>query len=328
MDSMDSATPAQLSSDGKKPAPSVSPQTYGAIDASNPSDLWMIKLPNRLASAWEEAPEGTVLGTLTFTKGGKTQSNVAAPAAKRAKTSSGSGAQQSAPTSSKISILIDSSLAEKQSDLPVKYTLEAMSKKTNGRLHPFTRAEDGTVRIQGKVSRTASAQVDNGNSAGPGGASSSADVNLSRYRTLLKNRLIDTTVTNKRFVRPGGDASQSGPLKAAKAAASLGSGFGGSVAAFGQNMLDAKERAKAFDVPDRSKGPPITETAAVRTMLFELFSKKQFWSAKEIKLASGGRLPEREMRDALRLIATYHKNGENRNMWELKSEFKSASAKN
>ena len=324
---MDSASPAQLSSDGKKPAPPpVSPQTYGAIDASRPSDLWMIKLPNRLASAWEEAPEGTPLGTLTFTKGAKPQINVAAPAAKRAKTSSGV-LPQSAPTSSKISISIDSSLAEKQSDLPVKYTLEAMSKKTNGRLHPFSRAEDGTVRIHGKVSRTASAQVDNGKNAGPGGTSSSAEVNLSRYRTLLKNRLIDTTVTNKRFVRPGGDASQSGPLKAAKAAASLGSGFGGSVAAFGQSMLDAKERAKAFDVLDRSKGPPITESAAVRTMLFELFSKKQFWSAKEIKLASGGRLPDREMRDALRLIATYHKNGENRNMWELKAEFKSASAK-
>lgn len=324
---MDSATPAQLSSDGKKAAPSVSPQTYGAIDASRPSDLWMIKLPNRLASAWEEAPEGTVLGTLTFTKG-TTLSNVAAPAAKRARTSSGALPQSAAPTSSKISISIDSSLAEKQSDLPVKYSLEAMSKKTNGRLHPFTRAQDGTVRIHGNVGRTASAQVDNGKSAGPGGTSSSAEANLSRYRTLLKNRLRDTTVTKKRFVRPGGEASQSGPLKAAKAAASLGSGFGGSVAAFGQNMLDAKEKAKAFDVLDRSKGPPITETAAVRTMLFELFSKKQFWSAKEIKFASGGRLPDREMRDALRLIATYHKNGENRNMWELKAEFKSASAKN
>ncbi|KAL7543455.1 hypothetical protein ACHAXR_012730 [Thalassiosira sp. AJA248-18] len=287
----------------------VSVATYGAINASS-SDLWMIRLPNRLASAWEDAPEGTVLGTLTFTKGG---GNSGAPPAKRAKTS---GAP--AP-SSKISISIDPSLAESQSDLPVNYTLEAMTKKTPGSLHPFTRCADGGVSIHGKVSRTASAQVAQGGTAGSSGA------NDSRYRTLLRNRLLDTSVNSKRFVQPGGDASQSGPLKAATAAASLGTGFGGSVAQFGKHMLDAKERAKGFGMLEMT-GPPITTIDGVRSALFEFFSKRSFWSFKDLRMASGGRLPERETKEVLRDIASYHRMGEHKNMWELKSEFKSAAS--
>ncbi|KAL7546060.1 hypothetical protein ACHAWF_009402 [Thalassiosira exigua] len=302
------AAMAQSGNKSKTPA-AVSGSTYGAINASS-SDLWMIRLPNRLANAWEDAPEGTVLGTLTFTKGGGVNSG--APPAKRARTAA------PAP-SSKISIAIDPKISESQSDLPVNYTLEAMTKKTPGALHPFTRSADGGVTIHGKVSRTANAQVARGGVAG------SSDANFARYRTLLKNRLLDTTVNSKRFVQPGGDAAQSGPLKAATAASSLGTGFGGSVARFGKNMLDAQDRAKGFGIPEMT-GPPITGMDGVRSALFEFFSKKSFWAVKDLRMASGGRLPERETREVLRDIADYHRMGEHKNMWELKSEFKSAVA--
>ena len=100
-------------------AGAVSGQTYGAIQAST-TDNWMIRLPNRLASAWEEAPEGTVLGTLTFTRGGTCNGNNSGqPTAKRQKKS----APSSAPPSSKISITLDPALAESQLDLPVNYSL-------------------------------------------------------------------------------------------------------------------------------------------------------------------------------------------------------------
>lgn len=302
----------------------MSGATYGTINASS-SDLWMIRLPNRLASAWEDAPEGTVLGTLTFTKGGAAAAAAAsAPPAKRARTGN---AGISAPTSSKISITIDPNIAESQSDLPFNYTLEAMSKKTPGSLHPFTRGADGGVAIHGKISRTASAQVSHGMSSVGGGASSSNNANSARYRTLLRNRLLDTSVNLKRFVQPGGDAAQAGPLKAATAAASLGTGFGGSVAQFGKRMMDAKERAKGLGLPEMT-GPPISGIDAVRSALFEFFSKRVFWAVKDLRLASGGRLPERETREVLRDIAEYHRMGEHKNMWELKSEFKSAAASN
>lgn len=290
----------------------VNVATYGSMKVSS-SDLWMIRLPNRLASTWDDAPEGTVLGTLTFTKGGGT--NHGAPPAKRLKTGAAAAA------SSKISITIDPNLSESQSDLPVNYTLEAMTKKTPGALHPFTRSADGSVAIHGKVSRTASAQVMHGVPAF--GGSSSSDPNLSRYRTLLRNRLLDTSVNSKRFVQPGGDAAQSGPLKAATAAASLGTGFGGSIAQFGKRMLDARERAKGYGMPETT-GPPITGVDGVRTALFEFFSKRSHWAVKDLRMASGGRLPERETREVLRDIAEYHRMGEHKNMWELKAEFKSA----
>ena len=288
----------------------VSGSTYGAIHAST-SDLWMIKLPKALATAWEDAPEGTVLGSLTFTKGGATNG----PQAKRQKTGTG------AASSSKITITVDSALADAQADLPVEYTLEAMTKKTPGALHPFTRNADGSVAIHGIVSRTATAQVASDSKS----ANGAMDANTARYRTLLKNRLLETTVNSKRFVQPGGvDAAPAGPSKAATAAASLGKGFGGSVARFGKNMLDAQERSKTMMLGDRSSGPPIVGLDAVRSTLFEYFAKKQQWSVKELRLASGGRLPEKETRDVLRDIADYHRMGEFKNMWELKAEFRSA----
>ena len=92
-----------------------------------------------------------------------------------------------------------------QSILPVTYTLEAMTKKTPGALHPFTRSADGGVLIHGKISRTAYAQVAHG-ITDPTSSSSGVGVGNDdgRYRTLLRNRLLDTTVNSKRFVQPGG----------------------------------------------------------------------------------------------------------------------------
>ena len=310
---------------GSSGAPAaVSGSTYGAIHASS-SDLWMIRLPNRLASAWEDAPEGTVLGTLTFTKGGGLGSS-GGPPTKRPKTSS------PAASSSKISITIDPKLAESQSDLPLEYTLEAMTKKTPGALHPFTRSADGSVTIHGIVSRTASAQVAGSgvttlsSSASKASNGSLIDENVARYRTLLRNRLLETTVNSKRFVQPGGvNAAPTGPSSAATAASSLGKGFGGSVARFGKRMLDAQERKAGYILPgEKSSGPAISGIDGVRSSLFEFFSKKQFWTVRELRLASGGRLPERETREVLRDIAEYHRTGEHKNMWELKAEFRSA----
>jgi hypothetical protein len=45
---------------------------------------------------------------------------------------------------------------------------------------------------------------------------------------------------------------------------------------------------------------------------------------RELRLASGGRLPERDTREVLREIAEYHRAGEHKNMWESKAEFRSA----
>ena len=301
-------------------AGAVSGQTYGVINAST-TDHWMIRLPNRLASAWEELPEGASLGTLTFTKGGASgNNNGGQPTAKRQKVS----APSSAPSSSKITITIDPALAESQLDLPVNYSLEAMSKKTNGCLHPFTRNGNGGVSILGQVSRTASAQVANDSGSGSNTANASSDANITRYRNLMKNRLLDTSVNSKRFVQPYADAAPQAS-KAATFAASVGTGFGGSVAQFGKKVLDAKERQKGFGVEEVS-GPPIIGAENVRSKLFELFSKRVFWSVKDLIMASGGRLPEKETRDVLRDIADYHRQGEHRNMWELKGEFKSSVA--
>ena len=103
----------------------------------------------------------------------------------------------------------------------------------------------------------------------------------------------------------------------------MGSGFGGSVAHFGKQMLNAKERAKGLGIPEVT-GPAITTKEGVRSTLFEFFSKRSFWAVKDLRLASGGRLEERQTREVLRDIADYHRAGEHKNMWSLKDEYKSA----
>lgn len=301
--------PMVLTKHNKQSPAAVSGSTYGAINASS-SDLWMIRLPNRLSGAWEDAPEGTDLGTLVFTKGVGNNNGAGARPAKRTKTNASA-------SSSKLSLIIDPKIAESHPDLPCSYTLEAMTKRIPA-LYPFTRGADGGVAIHGKISRTSSAQIAAGSSCG---------ANSSRYRTLLRNRLLDTSVNSKRFVQPGGDAAQSGPLKAATAAASLGTGFGGSVAQFGKNVLDAKERAKGCGMPDMT-GPHIIGVEEVRSVLFEFFSKRTFWAVKDLRSASGGRLLEKDIREVLRDIAEYHRMGEHKNLWELKSEFKSVTSTN
>lgn len=59
--------------------PAVSAATYGKIDAAAAGKpAWMTRIPPKLAQAFEEAPEGTVLGTFTFTKGGSLPAAAAA----------------------------------------------------------------------------------------------------------------------------------------------------------------------------------------------------------------------------------------------------------
>lgn len=127
------------------------------------NDVWMVRVPAKLASVWKDVPEGTVLGELVFKKGGKINGKTVKPS---------------------ISIECDESLVE-SSEIPLNYTMEAMTKKVPN-LYPFTRHKDGTVTIHGTVSRSANLQ---------------ASQDDPRYRKLSKTRLLDASVNNSRYVK-------------------------------------------------------------------------------------------------------------------------------
>ncbi|KAI2494020.1 hypothetical protein MHU86_20506 [Fragilaria crotonensis] len=127
------------------------------------NDMWMIRVPNKLASVWKDVPEGTVLGELVFTKGGKMNGTAVKPS---------------------LSIECEESLVE-SAEIPLHYTMEAMTKKVPN-LYPFSRNKDGTVTIHGTVSRSANLQ---------------ASQNDPRYRKFAKTRLLDAAVNNTRFVK-------------------------------------------------------------------------------------------------------------------------------
>ena len=125
--------------------------------------MWMIRIPNKLAALWNDAPDGTALGELVFTKGGTVNGNVVKPS---------------------LSIDCEESLME-STDIPLHYTMEAMTKKVPN-LYPFSRNTDGTVTIHGTVSRTANLQ---------------ASQNDPRYRKFAKTRLLNAAVNSNRYVK-------------------------------------------------------------------------------------------------------------------------------
>lgn len=133
-----------------------------------------------MASAWEDCPPGSILGELVFRKGEKGKG----PNLKKIKPSlevdvdpnvANGSFGNGGPTSS----------SQQQQQLPLHYSLQAMTKKLPT-LHPFSRNANGSVKIHGKVSRTANLQV----------------VQDAKYRALCKSRILSTTVHNQRFVKP------------------------------------------------------------------------------------------------------------------------------
>lgn len=252
------------------------------LDTSRASDeVWMVRIPPKLGGVWDDAPAGTVLGELVFRKGGKRN-----------------GKTVQKPS---LTIRCEESLLSKKKeygDVPMEYSMEAMTKRVP-LLHPFTRKdnEEGTVVVHGTVSRTANLQ---------------ASRNDSRYRQLCRNRLLQTSVTNNRFVRPV-EATELSVRK------SLGKnqqeGFGSAVQAFGQRLKEDRENLSAVD-NDRKRKYDETPT---RSVIFELFSQQRYWTVKHLKEESGK--AEKEIRQILHEIGDYHRSGEHKNMWALKTEY-------
>jgi hypothetical protein len=239
------------------------------------NEVWMIRLPTKLADVWKDAPEGTVLGDLVFKKGGKINGKTVKPS---------------------LSVECDESLVQ-STEIPLHYTMEAMTKKVPN-LYPFTRNPDGSIALQGTVSRSANLQ---------------ASQDDPRYRKLAKNRLLDVSVNNNRFVKQVEATELSVRKSLAKS-----QGFGSAVQAFG---LRNKEDTPMDVQNDRKRKYQDTPT---RSVVFELFTHSPFWTVKQLKEESGK--PEKELRAVLNDIGDYHRSGEHKNMWALKPEYQPSEA--
>jgi len=262
------------------PQRTVTAETYGAVDASQVNnEIWMVRMPPKLAQVWNDAPEGTVLGSLVFTKGGKVN-GIKDPV--------------------KPSLVVHASediLTPEQSDVPLEYTMEAMTKRVPV-MHPFTRNQDGSVAIQGTVTRTANLQMRTSDE---------------RYRRHNKNRIMQTNVTSSRFVKPV-EANELSVRKSHSAALkSSTKGFGSAVQQFGKRMNEAS------DGPADPTKKRKYEGQTTQSVVFELFSQQPYWSVKEMKQASGR--PEKEIREVLSEVGEFNRKGDNQGKWQLRSEF-------
>jgi len=113
----------------------VTAKSYGNLDTvETEKECWMIRIPPKLASAWEDCPPGSILGELVFRKGGGKGPNL-----KKIKPSlevhvdpniinNGSGGD-CGPT-----------IQHQQQQLPLHYSLQAMTKKLPT-LHPLRSVE-------------------------------------------------------------------------------------------------------------------------------------------------------------------------------------------
>ncbi len=261
--------------------------TYGKVDASQASkQLWLARLPPKLATLWDQQPEGTLLGHLTFTKGTPKQNPKIPPQ------------QRQKPIPQKLAISVSEELSKGEKDLPLDYTLTNITSKIPS-LHPFTRHADGQVTVHGTISRSCNLQMER----------------TQRYREMCKARLMNTVAgKDKRHVKP----VQSADLSLVNMG-SLGSGFGNTIATFGKKVIEAQKNYQNAALSQNRKRK-FDETQSVRSILFELFSQQQYWSVKELRAASGGR-PEKEIRAELQQIAEFKRAGEYKGNWELKKDF-------
>mmetsp|Transcript_16377 Transcript_16377/g.31136 ORF Transcript_16377/g.31136 Transcript_16377/m.31136 type:complete len:309 (-) Transcript_16377:120-1046(-) len=292
----------------------VTAESYGSIDVTA-EDVWLLKIPPTLAEAFAAAPEGTLLGDLVFTKGG-----VDADGKKIAPAFSVHVAEEiaerRAPEGSSTT-----AAAPAANNLPLHYSLASMTKKVPV-LHPFVRhPTNGSMKLWGTVSRTANVQVNQD----------------ARYRELIKDRLVKTNITTTRYVRPmeNTDAitSRTSTTSAAQSMVANKSSFSESVYQLGKRRLEAIEHRSA-DVAagrDSNKKPKqFTADQSLRTVVFELFQQQALWAVKDLKAAAvaggathaGTRKAEAEIREVLREIGEYHRSGDQKNMWELRKEYR------
>lgn len=280
----------------------VTADSYGNLQIDDADkECWMLRLPPKLAEAWDDLPEGTVLGELVFRKGGK--AGPGRPPVKPALEIDVSPELANSTTTTTTTTTTASA------PLPLKYSLQAMTKKLPT-LHPFTRQPDGSVQIQGKVTRTGNLQVQQD----------------ARYRQLCKTRILQTSVHNSRYVKPVESnqvvqqSNKSRP-QAGQGAAARG-GFGEAIHQYGKRLLELSNNPLGDSLSQ--KKARFTEDQPTKSVIFQLFSHQQYWTVKDLKVASGGR-PETEIRDVLREIGDYHRSGDHKTTWELRKEFQNTS---
>mmetsp|Transcript_14862 Transcript_14862/g.21266 ORF Transcript_14862/g.21266 Transcript_14862/m.21266 type:complete len:325 (-) Transcript_14862:91-1065(-) len=286
---------------------------YGAVDQSTlHTQMWLSKIPPKLASVWDGAPEGTFLGTLTFTKGGSVPKHAQQQNPNPKNTTNNNGSQNSStkqtytkPLIQKLGVQVAEQLSGDVSDLPLDYTLTGLTKDIPT-LHPFARLPNGKIILKGTVTRSCSLQMER----------------TQRYRDMCKARLKEIVAgKDKQSVRPVdlGDISLRGVIPGTRYNA-IGSGFGETIASFGKKMLNAQRDLQTSLLSQGSKKRKFDENQDTRSILFELFSQERYWTLKGLRAASGGR-SEKDIRAELSVIAEFRKAGEFKGMWELKKEF-------
>ena len=279
-------------------------QTYGKYENETVKNQhWLARLPPKLASLFDEAPEGTLLGHLTFTKGTPKQQQSTARGSNLKQPNGNSSAQKNMgksakPVQQKLAIQVNEDLvpAEHQTDLPLDYTLTNITTKIPT-LHPFTRSDNGKIELHGTISRSCNLQMER----------------TQRYREMCKSRLLNAVAGEKRFVK----SVQKSELARANNVGAIGSGFGKQIMLFGKKMLEAKNERELYGVAGKKR--KFDDSQSMRSILFELFSQQKYWPVKELIAASGR--GEKEIRADLKQIAESQRTGQFKGLWELKSEF-------
>ncbi|KAL3935423.1 MAG: hypothetical protein SGARI_002981, partial [Bacillariaceae sp.] len=230
----------------------VTADSYGNLQGSEPSgkECWMLRVPPKLAQAFENSPEGTVLGELVFRKGGGKGSKV----------------------KPSLEVHVEPNVASDQDQtLPLSYSLQAMTKKLPT-LHPFTRNPNGSVKIHGTVSRTANLQVHQDAS----------------YRALCKTRILASTVHNSRYVKPVESNQVVQQTSRGSKNPTRQGGFGDAVHRFCKRMIEAQQNQQ-LDLNQPHKKARFTSDMEVKSIIFQLYEDQPFWTTKDLRAASGGR---------------------------------------
>jgi len=257
-------------------------ETYGKINVSaieSATQLWLAQLPATLATAIDAAPEGTYLGTLTFTKGGLVATTTTEASSVTTSTSYQAHRRPSTQRvtqslSLQISPSVEETLYPKIANkntlptskvgnpgivvmdvLPFDYTLKHITKQSaECVMHPFTRhPTNGSIELHGSVVRTLTVEMErteryhemcksriHHHEIQQGGKANVESIDT--IHSLAKVDVLQSSNAVKTAAAMGGSGHGGGGNIGVTSAGGGGGGFGHSVAQFGKRLREAQQQ--------------------------------------------------------------------------------------
>lgn len=242
------------------------------VDTKDFKDVWLVKVPKYVASAWKEAPEGFELGKLQIQPGGPNKF----------------------VTNQNLDKLIKNDSSQTNKQLPSEYKL-TLQPPTHQKLVILSRTKDPTTTDNNTNNNNGEKISFEGDVKFRGELRTTGDTSyMNQKSNLIKEQAKPVRVTQ----------ILEGPVTSYKPR-------GKAQLAHEADLRKKKEESKRMVREDKE---------IVQARLFAAFEKQRYYNIKELVKITNQSMPY--LREILKEMCSYCVGGANKNMYELKPEYR------